>query len=269
MQEFTDEEMDILTNCLPFRISFPRGQRPLTPNDDLAAEGEFENVQKRVRMPLPDVQVPDVEVLDVHVPDVQVPHDFSLHQLMDSLLDVHVPDVQVLPWVQQGPSWVEQEVQRRLDAFLTTCLPKVEPLDLTQQIRCAVEAYFPQGVPSREHPLNTVTKKMLDTSAAVLALIYYRDNTRGALFIHLHPNRSTAGKTEDQIEATVQTEKIRGVVKVGSHFGVDKRTLGRKVKCALGCPSSGSGKNEKFLRHNQHISYAQAQAKLLYFGDQQ
>lgn len=267
MPELTDEEMETFLSCLPF--PFSRGQRPLAPNDDLAADdGEFEHVQKRFRSN-------NYTGFDDEI-DPQLCYAIDEDGgLQTSASDFFSFDEPMLPWameqgvVQESPSWVEQELQGRLEAFRTTCLPHVAPLDFTQQIRFAVEAYFPQGVPPpREHPLSAKLDKMLAMTAAVIALIRFLGNTRRALFIHQHPNRSTAGKTRDQIEATVRTKKVFGVAMVVRHFNVKKRSLGRSLKWALGCRSSGSGKKEKFLRHNQHISYDQAKKKLLYFGDQ-
>ena len=165
-----------------------------------------------------------------------------------------------------GSSLIELDLKEQVLGFLARHKPHLMSMDLTQQIRSALKARFGACFPKT---LSTKLKKQLTMSAAVLVLIYGFDNKRDVLYVHRNPNHSTAGQTEAQIEATVRKNKVRGVMLVVRHFKVDKRSLGRSLKWALGCPSSGNSSRETFLFHNMHIDFAKAKRKLLYFGDQE
>eukprot|EP00750_Incisomonas_marina_P000715 INCI10474.2.p1 GENE.INCI10474.2~~INCI10474.2.p1 ORF type:complete len:187 (+),score=16.41 INCI10474.2:154-714(+) len=170
----------------------------------------------------------------------------------DPLIPLDLVDVPVGPIVHPPePSRIEQILLQRLDRFLAEHFPHATPIDLGPQIRCAVEA-FPGG--DIQGPLSPEMDNKLNMTVSVLVLIYVLGNTRDVLFKYTN--------------AIVTKKKVRGIMLVARHFNVDKRSLGRSLKWALGCPSSGSSSKETFLFRNNHINYAQAMQKLLYFGNQ-
>ena len=254
--------------------AWSRGQRPLGSNEAVAGE-ELEPFGKRIRIQ-DSFNNTDSDGINRHRfsfgdedslssdSEDDVMTLFPVHMASD-LQDVFAPchlDV-LLP--QQ--SWLERGVLERVNYYLVQCMPYAVLTDLSGQIRCAIDAFCGAAIP-REDPLDEEMDSTMSMSASVLVLINVLGNNRGALYIHTDPNRSTAGQTEAQIEAAVTRNNVIGITQVARFFNVDKRSLGRSLKWALGCPSSGSSSKETFLFHNNHINYAQAKQKLLYFGNQ-
>lgn len=243
--------------------TWPCGTQPLAPIDEPSAVAEVETLPaKRARFTENSCGGTDVHELSIH----SLFSDFGEEEDDDPFAALDLGDLLPPP---AEPSWIELQLKQRLAGFLAQHLPHLVSLDVTPQIRRAVEACFGETVPVCAQPLSPAMNRKLNMTAAVLALIYGLGNKRDVLFIHPKTNRSSqVVSTEAQLEKSLRRNPIEGVVVVQRHFKVDKRSLCRSLKWALGCPSCGSSSKETFLCHKKHMNFAKAKQKLLYFGDQ-